>query len=359
MAEKIIRVGIAGQGRSGFDIHARWLREAPHQYKIVAVADALPQRRAQAAKEFSCRTYKDYKELIAQKDLDLFINALPSFLHPSVTTAALKAGHNVVSEKPAATKVVDFDKVVAAATKARRLYAQFQNSRFYPFFVKLQDIIASGVIGRVLHISANWSGYARRWDWQTMQEKWGGNLNNTGPHPLDQAIMLFGPKMPNVFCRMVSGPNTVGDADDLTMLTFYGKGSPIIDITISSYQAYGRGEMYNVCGTCGGITGGPRSLKWKYFDPKKVGKLKLWKPWSLDRQYCKEDLPWVEETWTAPTELDDFQHNSRAFYNNIYDVLVNKAELIVKPEQVRRQVAVIEECHRQNKLPNMKNKKWC
>jgi len=39
MESRIIRVGIAGYGRSGGDIHARWLRQAPQQYKIVGVAD--------------------------------------------------------------------------------------------------------------------------------------------------------------------------------------------------------------------------------------------------------------------------------------------------------------------------------
>ena len=78
MSGKVFRVGIAGQGRSGFDIHARWLREAPQQYKIVAVADQLPERREQAAKEFGCRVYADYHELIADRELDLFVNSLPS-----------------------------------------------------------------------------------------------------------------------------------------------------------------------------------------------------------------------------------------------------------------------------------------
>ena len=40
--------------------------------------------------------------------------------------------------------------------------------------------------------AANWSGFGRRWDWQTLQSECGGNLFNTGPHPVDQAVVLFG-----------------------------------------------------------------------------------------------------------------------------------------------------------------------
>ncbi|MFO7535784.1 MAG: hypothetical protein R6X19_08925 [Kiritimatiellia bacterium] len=49
MDGKVIRVGIAGQGRNGFDIHARWLRTVPAQYQIVAVADLPPELPAKLA----------------------------------------------------------------------------------------------------------------------------------------------------------------------------------------------------------------------------------------------------------------------------------------------------------------------
>ena len=43
-----IRVGIGGFGRSGCNIHGRWLVEVPEQYQVVAVADQLPERREDA-----------------------------------------------------------------------------------------------------------------------------------------------------------------------------------------------------------------------------------------------------------------------------------------------------------------------
>jgi len=312
----------------------------------------MSQRRAQAKKEFGCRTYKDYKQLIKDKDIDLFINALPSCLHPKGTIEALNAGHNVVCEKPLAVKVRDFDRMAAAARKARRLFAPFQNSRFYPFFQKMQEVIASGKLGRIIHIRSNWSHFGRRWDWQTRQDMWGGALNNTGPHPLDHAVMLFGPGRAKVFCKMESGEGSYGDADDFCLVTLYGRGSPTIEVVLSAYQAYPCGEMYYVGGSLGGMTGGPAGLKWKYYDPAKAPGHSLMRSWPGDRRYCAETLPSVEKSWTPPkTRMDSFQANSKAFYDNIHDVLTRKGKLIVTPQQVRRQIAVIEECHRQNPLP--------
>ena len=152
MTKKVLRVGIGGYGRSGCDIHAHWLREVPEQYKIVAVADQLAERREDAARDFDCPTYEDYRELLEKTEMDFFVNALPSFLHIPGTIAAIQAGHNVVCEKPAARAVKDFDSAVAAAEKAGKLYAVFQNGRFYPFLAKMREIMASGLLGEIVHI---------------------------------------------------------------------------------------------------------------------------------------------------------------------------------------------------------------
>jgi scyllo-inositol 2-dehydrogenase (NADP+) len=354
MPEKVIRVAIAGQGRSGFDIHASWLRQAPQQYRIVAVADLIPERRAQAKKEFGCRAHKTWEDLIQDGDYDLFINALPSLLHPKVAIAALKAGHHTVCEKPLSVRVKDFDAMVAASLRSGRLLACFQNSRFVPFFGKIREVIASGVLGEILHVRINQSGFARRWDWQTRQDLWGGNINNTGPHPLDHAVMLFGERAAKVFSKLVSGPNTFGDADDFALVVLHGKGAPTVEVLVSSYQAWPQGEMYSVSGSRGGLTGGRAGLKWRYFDPKKAPRQRLHRDWSIKRGYCAEQLPWVEGSWTAPAlELSEVDYVSKCFYDNVYDTLVNGAKLVVTPDQVRRQVAVLEACHRQNRLPKL------
>ena len=358
MARKNVRVGIAGQGRSGYGIHANWLRQSPGKYKIVAVADGRDERLTVAKQQFGCRTYKTYQEMLAEGGFDLFVNALPSHLHVEGTLAALRSDYNVVADKPVAHKVSEMDKMISAARSARKLLAPFQNSRFWPYFTRMQEVIASGVLGEVLHARLDWSGFARRWDWQTLQKYNGGSLNNTGPHPMDQAIMLFGKgeKMPKVFARLVSGPGTVGDADDLAIVTLYGKGSPTIEVVISSYQAFPPANQIVVSGTCGGLTGGPAGLRWRYFDPAKAPKLKLQKAWAEGGAYCSEKLPWVTKSWKArEPKIGWFAHCAKLFYNNLYEALTTKAKLVVTPQQVRRQIFAIQEAHRQNPLPRMKS----
>ena len=73
-----IRVGIAGQGRSGYGIHAEWLKKAEGLYRITAVADQLEERRTDAEMEFGAKSYPDWRDLLKAGEFDLFINALPS-----------------------------------------------------------------------------------------------------------------------------------------------------------------------------------------------------------------------------------------------------------------------------------------
>ncbi|MEI7435676.1 MAG: Gfo/Idh/MocA family oxidoreductase [bacterium] len=355
---RIVNVGIAGQGRSGYCIHADWLKQVGDRFKIVAVADQLLDRRQDAQRQFGARTYPDYAAMIKAGGFDLFIDALPTPLHTTATIAALRAGYHVVSEKPLAATVKDVDRMAAAACKANRVLAPFQNNRLQPFFDKLQEIIRSGVLGEILAIRSVWSHFARRWDWQTLRRNHGGTLYNTGPHAVDQALALIGwDKQPEVFCKMACRHQFGGDAEDYCALTLHGKGIPTVEIMLSQYLAYPQGDMYSVQGTLGGLTGHATELKWKYYNSKTAPKQKFWKQWSLNRQYPREELPWVEKTWTVDESLkkystgytlQSFSVGSKRFYDNLYDVLVNNGELMITVPQVRKQIAVIEEAHRQN-----------
>ena len=356
--KKVLRVGIGGYGRSGCAIHARWLREDQKRFQVVAVADQLKDRRQDAVDEFGCKVYKDYTRLLARENIDLFLNALPSDLHVKGTRDAFAAGNHVVCEKPLGRTTKEFDRMVAASKAAGKKLLPFQNSRFYAFFRKAREVIDSGVFGDILHVRMVWGGFGRRWDWQTLQEHNGGNLLNTGPHPMDHAVVLLKGRKPKVCCQMKSIQPFGGDAEDYCNITLYGRNLPTIEVVLSSYAAYPAGDQINVQGTLGGLTGGATHLSWRYFDPAKAPKQKFWKPWSDDRRYCSEALPWVEKTWKpSKRDQDGFLSNTRAFYNHAYDVLVNRKAPVIKLSEVRRQVELIQECHRQNPLPKRKKKR--
>lgn len=350
-SDRVIRVGIIGQGRSGYSIHAAHLSQDP-QYQIVAVADLLPERCRHAEEEFGCTGYEDYRDLLKRDDLDLVVNATPSHLHVPVTLDLLKAGLNVVCEKPLARRAEEVDRLLAAAREAGVVFTIYQQSRYAPYFRQIRKVIDSGVLGRIVMIKIGFNGFSRRWDWQTLQEYNGGNLLNTGPHPLDQALQLFGPEMPQVTCVM-DRANTFGDAEDFVKILLTGKDRPLIDLEISSCDAYPL-YTYHLHGTRGGLTGTTGALKWRYYKPEEAPEQHLIREPLPGQQYCREELTWHEEEWqVSPEEKDLFGTMSQQYYADLYKTLVEGAPLVITPEQVRRQIAVIEECHRQNPLSKL------
>jgi scyllo-inositol 2-dehydrogenase (NADP+) len=359
---KILKVGIIGQGRSGRDIHGDYLSQ-DKRFKIAAAVDKLADRRQRAKREYGCDVYSDYREMLKRTDLDLIINATFSHRHVPITLEVLKAGFNILCEKPLAKRVKDVDRLVAESKKSRRVLAVYQQSRYAPYFQQVKKVINSGMLGEIVQISCRFNNFGRRWDWQTLKEYNGGNLMNTGPHPLDQVLELFGEGMPTVNCYMArTKEGTFGNAENHVKVILSGRKHPLIDLEVSSCCAYPP-FTYNVYGTKGGLTATQTSAEWKYFSPKQAPEQKLIKQ-PLQKKdgspsYPVEKLRWYTKSW--PTKKSGSKRNGYSasaapaqggmtgkFYNMLYKTLTKSTPLEISLEEIRRQVAVIEKCHQQN-----------
>ena len=349
---KRIKIGIIGQGRSGHNIHVKSLSQMREMFEIAAVCDEIEERTADG-RTMGADAYTNYKELLKRDDLDLVVNSSPSHLHVPITKEAFAAGHNVLCEKPLARTASEVDELIKTAGEKGLFFAVYQQSRFAPYFAQVKKVIDSGVLGRIIIIKAAANGFSRRWDWQTLQENNGGNLLNTGPHPMDQVLQLFGSDvMPEVFCVMDT-VNTYGDAEDFVKVVLRGEGRPMIDLEISSCDAYPR-YSYHVQGQYGGLIGDRDHIEWRYYDPSKAPDQRLLREPLEGRRYCSEDLVFTEESWDVPSEQTDLFHTMAGkFYSNLYSAMTKGEPLAVTLGQVRQQIAVIEECHRQCPLPRL------
>jgi len=349
-----LRVAILGQGRSGRDIHGLYLLKQPRKWRIVAAADPIKVRRERAKEEYGCDVYSSWEPILERNDLDLVINSLPSHLHAPVSLKYLKAGFNLLCEKPLAGTAKEVDQLIAAAKKGKRIFAIYQQSRYAPYFHQVRKVIASGALGRIVQVSIAFSGFSRRWDWQTLTDFQGGNLMNTGPHPLDQALRILDyptNKVPEVFCCM-DRAHFWGDAEGHVNMVLRAPGRPIIHLEISSCNAYPC-FMYNVYGTQGGMKGNAAELEWRYYKPAEAPKHgAARKPVASPDgypTYCREDLKWYTGKWTVPKSKSNlFGTMGHAFYSGLYKHITTGAPLEITPDQVRQQIAVIEEAHRQN-----------
>lgn len=352
MSTSPVRVGIIGLGRSGWSIHATGLQYLPQQYEVVAVADLIEARRREAEQAFDCRAYASYFDLLADPQVELVVVAAPSYLHAVYTVAALEAGKAVVCEKPMAANLADADAMLAASRRTGSLLTMFQNRRREASYLKVREVIESGVLGRVFQIKITVHSFGRRWDWQTLRAFAGGQLRNNGVHYVDQALPLMdlcgpgGTVEPQVHFHSTN-VLALGDAEDSFKLVLTAPGAPLVDFELSSACAYGQ-EPWLVMGTQGTLAGNYDSLRWKYYAPAEATPRRLSAEPTPDRSYNKDDLQLCEETWSAPPPDEDtppgFHGMTVAYYRDLYRTLREGAPLTVTPESVRRVMRVVDQC---------------
>lgn len=352
---KKLRVAIIGQGRSGWKIHGASFLKEPDKFEVVAIVDELGERLDMVPERYGREidTYNDYRHMLSRDDIDLVVNASFSHFHVEITKDLLEHGFNVLCEKPVARKAEEVRMLIETAEKNGVGFYVFQQSRFASYFTGIRKVIDSGVLGRIVQISISFSGFARRWDWQTVQAFNGGNLLNTGPHPMDQALCLFGEGMPDVNCIM-DRVNTFGDAEDYVKVLLTGQDKPVIDIEISSCKPYDP-FMYNIQAANGGLTANADKITYKYIKPEEYADQELIKEPLQDENgepaYCSENLIWHEEEIVLNTEkYGTFADMTGKYYDMLHRHITEGGELEVTAEQVERQIRVIEECHRQNPM---------
>nr|WP_115644449.1 Gfo/Idh/MocA family oxidoreductase [Leifsonia aquatica] len=243
--------------------------------ELVAIAGMEDEPRAALGEKYGVeRRYRDWKELVADGDLDVVSVAVPTFLHAPIAVGALDAGIHVLSEKPIARTAAEAQTMVDAAHRAGRVLEVAFNHRRRGDIEALKAAIDEGRIGRPYHARAIWlrrSGIPALGSWFTNREMAGGGpLIDIGVHVLDYALHLFGePQVTAVSAVTHSelgvrgrggsagGKQQVGSAyevEDLAslLLRLEGGGSIVLETSWAAYRPAGDEFGITLYGTEGG-----------------------------------------------------------------------------------------------------------
>lgn len=149
------------------------------------------------------RTYTDYRELLAQDDIDIVEVNLPHHLHERVVIAALEAGKHVACQKPIATTLAEGEAMAAAAVRSPGQLRILENFVYYPPYVTAKQLIDSGEIGEVLSVrfklgtglfGSRWVPLrSELWHLMEVEQGRGQTIFDDGYHKLSLAIHLVGP----------------------------------------------------------------------------------------------------------------------------------------------------------------------
>jgi predicted dehydrogenase len=149
-----IRIGVLGAATivpMALTSPARSVPEA----KIVAIATRDPKRAAGfARKHHITRVHQTYHDLLADPDIDAIYNPLPNGLHAEWTIRALKAGKHVLCEKPFASNASEAQEMAKVAAEAGLVLSEAFAYRYHPLAARMKAIMASGELGKIQHIDA-------------------------------------------------------------------------------------------------------------------------------------------------------------------------------------------------------------
>ncbi len=351
-----LNVAIIGQGRSGRNIHGYYFLSENNKYfnvKYVVDADAY-RRKVAKQRHPDCTTFSDYKKLLKLDDIDLVVNASFSEMHYPITKELLLHGKNVLVEKPFGRTRYECDELMKIAKENNVTLAVFQQTFMAPFYEFAYGLMKSGKLGDIEQISIRYNGFARRWDWQTLKKKCAGSAYNTGPHPVGMGLgfLDFDKNVKVVYSKLDNTPMSSGDADDYVKILLAAPKKPLVDIEISSIDAYSTYTV-KIQGTKGTFKCRSKSYEMTYIadgenaeQPLIEGTLRKE---NGDPQYCTEALQ--KHVESGDFNGDAFDVGTAKLYEQLYYKLTEGKNMTVTPEMAAEVISVIETVHAQNPLP--------
>ena len=149
-----VRWGILGAAKFAREFMGPALTLAPGGH-VAALATSDPAK-AGAFRVFApdLRVHGSFEALLADPDIDAVYNPLPNGLHGKWTRAALDAGKHVLCEKPFTANADEAREIADLAAKSGRVVMEAFHYRYHPMTLRTEQIIASGVIGKLQRVEA-------------------------------------------------------------------------------------------------------------------------------------------------------------------------------------------------------------
>ena len=186
----MIRVGVIGAGAMG-QHHVRIYSEMEN-VELVGISDVSDARVKELSEKYDTKGFTDYNELLAE-GLDAVSIVVPTTLHMPVGLDVIASGANLLVEKPIADSLENAEKLTRAADDACVKLMVGHIERFNPAVTKLKEIIDSGLLGKIVSISA------RRVGPYNPRIRDVGVILDIGVHDIDVISYLYSKRVNEVY----------------------------------------------------------------------------------------------------------------------------------------------------------------
>lgn len=332
-----VKTALASFGGSAKVFHGPLLK-VNKGFEVVSV---LERHKQESKKLFpEAVIVKDYREIIDNTEVELVVVNTPDVLHYEMARAALEAGKHVVVEKPMTLNSAEAEVLIGLAKEKQLVFTVFQNRRWDSDFQTVRKVVEEAKFGRLVEFESHFDRYRTYIapnTWKEEGNEYSGVLYNLGSHMVDQACVLFGkPLSVTAHLQIVRTGGLVSDYYDIR-LQYDGFAA----LLKCSYLVKDPGPRYTIHGEYGTF--------YKFgIDPQeemlKAGNLPLGEDWGTEDPADWGTLVYEENGEEVEELVETIPGNYNIFYNNVFDVIRNGADLLVKPEEALEALKILEAC---------------
>jgi len=330
-----INTALVGFGMTAKVMHAPFLA-TNENYHISTVVE----RHKQDSKAIfpNATIVRSFEEVLQNKDVELVIITTPNQSHFTYAQQALQAGKHVVLEKPFTITSTDAAQLVKTAKETGKIISPFHNRRYVADFRTMQQILQQALLGDVHTFEGHFDRYRPQPKvaaWREEALPGSGILYDLGPHLIDQALCLFG--LPQTITADVKKQRSFSVVDDAFELKLdYG----FLQVTLKSGMLVREpGPRYQIHGTLGSY------IKWGEDVQEallKEGALPNVEGWGAESAEQYGLLHTEKEGTVIKEKYKSLPGNFGLYYQNLYNTLVNGAELKEKGEHGYNTIKLIE-----------------
>lgn len=334
-----LNVGIIGYGMAGEVFHAPIINSLDELNLAKIVSSRAETIEAVKKRYPQTKVVLSLKDLLEDDTIDLIVVATPNTSHYDLTKRVLMSGKHVIVEKPFTITSRDADELIGLAKEKEKILTVHQNRRWDSDFLTVKRIIENNVLGNVVEYEAHFDRFKNKvksYSWREEDIPGSGMLYDLGSHLIDQALILFG--LPREVFGDIRIQRKDGKVDDyFEIILYYNnlkvilKSSMLVREPLPHFIVLGdKGSFikYGMDGQEANLKEGRSPLD---FEPWGVEPIELWGTINTDIN----GLHYVGK-------VESIRGDYRCFYKNVYNAIIGKEELVVRAEEARNVIKIIE-----------------
>jgi UDP-N-acetyl-2-amino-2-deoxyglucuronate dehydrogenase len=228
----LINVAIIGTGNIASQ-HIEGYLAFPKRCKIEALVDIYPEKVVKQVAKYGLNVaiFDSHKALLDRPDIQLVSVCTPPYTHAGIAIDLLKAGKEVIVEKPMAASLAECDLMIQAAEDSKRVLSVIAHNRFKTPVMKLQKTLEAGLIGKIRHVEVDsfwWRGhcYYDLWWRGTWEKEGGGCTLNHAVHHIDMLNWMMGELPTEIWAVLSNTAHDNAEVEDLSVAILkYARGT--------------------------------------------------------------------------------------------------------------------------------------